>query len=229
MKLFARWNSKNPKKAEAAKAADAQLLQAEIALAAEVRVSDGIEKMNPADAQLLLAEMAKTDADSNVRIAAIKHLIAEEHQPLLAEIATTDADKAVCLAAIEKLTDQPALIEIAGSSRHYELKKAALKNFDEQSLESIPNIVVHVMSNSLESAALADFIQFAYKVSKQEQKQILRKFERGQIHTDSHSDSCSSHSDVHTDWCGDGSHSDHGGVRDSRHTDYRSGMEIRFN
>jgi hypothetical protein len=130
-----------------------------------------------------LMNLAIKDYDSRGETAVEK--IADPH--LLAEVAIK-AWRSVGQVAVEKITDQELLIKIAKADSHLDVKKAAMEKFDEEHKRLIPEIVEEVWQNKKRyyPGDMRDFIQSAYKISHQEQKQKLRKYD-GEVleaHTD---------------------------------------------
>ena len=156
-----------------------------------------VENKNLTD-QSVLAEIAKTDEYYSVRRAAVKKLT---DQSVLADIAKKDKDSYVREAAVEKLTDQRILAEIALSDESVAVKKAAIKNFDAKNLQLLPEIVEQVFPYRATyiSSKERDFVQFAYQISLQEQKPILREYNERAIEIwDDYSDN--SYSDDYFDY-----------------------------
>jgi hypothetical protein len=84
--------------------------------------------------------------------------------------------------AVAKITDQELLIKIVKEDSAFSVKEAAIEKFDEEHKRLIPEIVEEVWQKKWccspeEAKATRDFIQFAYKISHQEQKEILRKYD----------------------------------------------------
>ncbi|MDR2804185.1 MAG: hypothetical protein LBB85_00870 [Dysgonamonadaceae bacterium] len=132
-----------------------------------------VEKLDDPE---LLAEIAINARDGEVRRLAVKNLI---YQDVLAEIAQKDTEGYVRREAVAKLTDQHLLTKIAKEDRNLDIKKAAIENFDEEHKRLIPEIVQEVWQNkeNYPPEDRRDFIYFAYNISQQEQKEILRKYD----------------------------------------------------
>jgi hypothetical protein len=126
--------------------------------------------------QDLLAEIAQKDSDSHIRQTAVWNLT---DPYLLAKIAQKDSDLEVCRDAVEKIADQELLAEIVKGNRYLNVKIAAIRKFDKEHKRSIPEIVEDVWQNkeSYKPESMRDFIHFMYKISQQEQKEILRKYD----------------------------------------------------
>ena len=160
-----------------------------------------LEAVSLLNEQKLIGNVVKNAYNNTVREEAAKKLT---NQDVLKEIKLKTLSVNIRKILVEKLTNQSILAEIAESDDNIEVKTAAIKNFDENNLQFIPEIVEKLLSihnNYYSNKEVNDFIQFAYKVSKQEQKQILNKHE-GRIlpRIDSYTDIC----EEYADWCGDG-------------------------
>ena len=118
--------------------------------------------------QDLLADIAKTDSDSDVRCVAVKNLTNQDAlaeiaktdkyywvrktavekitgQVVLAEIVKTDKNDSVRAAAFEKLTDQNVLAEVAKNAKNWQVRAVALEKVTDQ------NALAEVAKNAKDS------------------------------------------------------------------------------
>jgi len=83
--------------------------------------------------QTLLAEVAKTASNWQVRIAAARKI---ESQPTLIEIANTDKNSGVRQAAVEQINDQAVLAEIARNNKDGYARETAVRRLNDQAIIS---------------------------------------------------------------------------------------------
>jgi hypothetical protein len=173
------------------------------------------------DQNLILQILEKT-RDEEIRFILAKILTdTDKAQRILTEFARHAKDWKVRKAAVEKLTYQPVLREIAKLDENLDVKTAAIRNFDENSLQLVPEIVEAVFSvkEKYSDEKVKYFIQSAYKISQQEQRQVLCKY-NGKVL--SHSDFYT-YTDIpfadYTDYYGDGGYTYGKGEGHSNHTD----------
>ena len=77
--------------------------------------------------QTLIAEMAKTDPDSYVRLKAVSRL---QNQKILAEIAKNETDELVRLSAVDRLQDKDLLADIAENGKTDSMRQTAKQRLD---------------------------------------------------------------------------------------------------
>ena len=78
--------------------------------------------------QQLLAELARTDPQNEVRIAAIRKILDEQ---LLIELARTDPQEEIRLAALDEIYDEQAIVEIAKNNSSWEMRFRAYARTEE--------------------------------------------------------------------------------------------------
>jgi len=168
----------------------------------------------------LLYELAKGRANDKGHLA-IQQL---NDQKLLEDLAINDKEMNVRILAAQKLINQSLAqsiyAEIAKFDDDIAVKTAAIKNFDKNNLQFIPEIVENLLSvhHNYSNEKVNDFIQFVYKVSQQEQKQILYRYKGKILPHQDHSYTTGIHSD-YTDTYSDGGYDGHNDYRESYHTD----------
>jgi hypothetical protein len=127
----------------------------------------------------LLAGIAINDPHWKVRVAAYK-LLGDE-QSMWSLIAINADNWREHLKAAGHLTDQDLLAGVAERAKSLAVKEVVIRKFNEENKRLIPGIVEAVLQDEhwkSDAEATRDFIRFAYKISRQEQKQMLQEYLR---------------------------------------------------